>query len=179
MKKYQFLTLSLLTVLPAFFAGCGGGGGGGGGSDSVDIAARVFLSVSPATIDTGDRTTVSVLIEQVNSEGAAIKVRFPVGMSYILGSSELEVDGELSDIAPTSNVSDETNGYLVYYLRQSTVGDDSAVLTLKLLGTAAVKKGLIEVDADIDDPALDNQSEFQVATPNFAAEDSDTVVVKG
>lgn len=178
MKKYllSILSASLLTGLS--LSGCGGGGGGGGGS-SDDLAARVYLSVSPGVLDTGDRTTVTVLIEQVNDDGAAIKIRFPVGLKYILASSELEIDGDDRDIAPTANVSDENNSYLVYYLRKGLVGDGRAMLSFKLLGVDKVTKGQIEVDADLDDPAIDNQDEFSIENPLFAAEDGDGVEVKG
>jgi hypothetical protein len=170
------LKISLLCICIIISAGCGGGGGGGGG-DNQDVAARVSIAVSPGAIDTGDRTTVTVLIEDLNESGAAIKIRFPVGLSYIIGTSELEVDGDVDAVAPTTNVADSDNGYLVYYFSDELKDNNQGTLTFKLLATAEVKAGQIEVDADLDDPAKDNQDEFDVETPNFAAQGADGIEV--
>ncbi len=157
--------------------GCGGGGGGGGTNE--DLAATVSLTVSPGSIDTGDRTTVEVFIDDLNEDGAAIKIRFPTGLTYIVGTSELEVAGDALDVAPTNNVSGDSNNFLVYYFRKSTFGDDNGILRFKLTGVAKVADGKIEVDADLDDPNISNQTEFSVSTPNFDAQSSDGITVNG
>lgn len=178
MKDLRFFIRSLLVfTLISSLPACGGGGGGGGGGE--DVAALLSVSVSPGVIDTGDRTTVEVFIEQLNEDGAAVKVRFPTGLSYIAGSSVLEIDGDAIDVAPTNNVSDASKNYLVYYFRKSTVGNDQAILRFKLSGTAAVASGEVEVDADLDDPNVSNQSEFVVTAPNFDAQGSDGITVNG
>lgn len=177
----RFFAAVFLASVSLVLSSCGGGGGGGGGDEgNEDLAANVSLSVSPTTLDTGDRTTVEILIENFNEDGAAIKVRFPIGARYIIGTSELVFDDRTTDVAPTSNVSDDEEfSYLVYYFRKSTIGDERVTLRLKLLGVGVVEDGLVEVDADLDDPQIDNQSEFDVAAPNFAAQSSDGIVIAG
>ena len=166
-------------LLSSLFLGCGVGGGGGGTDAASDIAASVEVAISPGVVDTGDRTTATVYIDNVSEDGVVIKLRFPIGIRYILGSSELQIDGDSIAVAPTTNVTDEKNGYLVYFFRKSLFGDSSAFLELKLLATAKVTKGLVEVDADLNDTSVDDQDEFQVATPNFSAQGSDGIVVNG
>ncbi len=164
-----------LFLLTSCLVACGGGGGGGGVSD--DLAATVEVAASPGVIDTGDRTTVTVYIDNVNQDGVAVKVRFPSGLRYILGTSSVEINGDTFAVAPTSNVSDEKNSYLVYYFSKNLFEDFSGYLVFKLLAISKVTSGAVEVDADLNDPAIDDQDEFQVATPNFAVLSSDGIVV--
>ena len=179
MKIFQLIILIQIGLLSTLFVGCGvGGSGGGSGTDaSSDLAANVEVAVSPGVVDTGDRTTATIYIDNISEDGVVIKLRFPIGVRYILGTSELQIDGDSIAVAPTTNVSDEKNSYLVYFFRKSLFGDSSAFLELKLLATAKVAKGLVEVDADLNDISVDDQDEFLVATPNFSAQGSDGITV--
>jgi hypothetical protein len=48
----------------------------------------------------------------------------------------------------------------------------------QLVGKSAVTDGLVEVDADVDDTNVDNETEFSVSTPEFLAEDQQTITVQ-
>lgn len=159
-----------VAALAALVSGCGGGGGGGG--DSFVGAALVSLSISPSEIDAGDRTRVSIEISEVHPDGISLKLKFPDGLRYVLGSSELLVDGDDLDATPTVNAEKEQDAYLVYYFPQERFGENlRGELTLELEGVNSVNDGEIEVDADVDDPAISNAIEFDIENPEFQAED--------
>ncbi len=166
--------------------GCGGGGGGGGTTYSG--AANVSIRATPSKIDTGSRTQVTIDISDVVESGIALKMRYPTGLKYVPSSAFLNVGEKEIDLTPTVNVdvSKDDETYLVFYMTQAQFkrsGQDyegeQATMTVQLEGREAVQNGKIEVDPDVDDPAEDNATEFNVDTPEFEAEDSAPIEVVG
>jgi hypothetical protein len=183
-------TLSLMSVLCSLataLAGCGGGGGGGS-SDEGDFvgAANVSIHTTPGRIDTGDRTETSIELSNVHENGIALKIRYPEGLRYVPGSAFLLIDKKEIDISPTVNATakGENETFLVFYLSQSQFKrsgqkytGQSGTVVLQLEGQDSVVDGEIEVDPDVDDPAEDNSTEFNIDTPEFVAEDSAAISV--
>lgn len=166
-----FFTVCLLT-------GCGGGGGGGD-SDFIG-AAQVEISASPANIDTGDRMLVTVDINDVNESGIALKFKFPDGLSYVPSSSSLVIKDQSIDISPTINLKENNSVYMVYYLKNNLFGSDNrGSVQFFLEGVSAVVEGKLGVDADVDNPLIDNSVEFDPKDPNFVAESYVEVNVEG
>jgi len=156
--------------------------GGGGDSSSGDFigAADVSITVSPNQIDTGDRAQVSVDISNVHPNGIALKIRFPKTLKYVPDSAQLEVSGDKLDLAPTVNDSDNDRVYLVFYLKQNkfgTDGENSGTLTLQIEGLDTLADGKVEVDPDVDDPLISNDTEFNISDPQFTAEDEASLSV--
>jgi hypothetical protein len=179
--KKSLLTLSLIASL-----GCGGGGGGGGGADEFVGAARVSVRCSPKKIDSGDRTQVSINLSQVHENGIAVKIRFPIGLKYVPGSSFLMVGEREVDVSPTVNVTSDTEemNYVVFYLTQAQFSKasqeyagEAGTLLIQLEGRKTVTDGEIEVDPDVDDPAEDNSTEFDISSPEFISEASASISV--
>ncbi len=157
-----------------------GGGGGGGDSDSFVGAANVSIRVNPSDIDTGDRMLVSMDISEVHPIGIILKVRYPRCLSYVLNSATLTVDESEVDIGPAVNSADDRVNYLVFFLSQSSFNADrKGKISFQLEGNARVSEGQVEVDADVDDPLIDNTVEFDIENPEFGAEDSAMVEVRG
>jgi hypothetical protein len=172
-------TLVLTTV------GCGGGGGGSSDGDFVG-AANANINARPNRIDSGDRTQVSIELSDVHENGIAVKVRYPLGLRYVQSSAFLNIDAKEIDVSPTVNRSSEEEevNYLVFYLSQSQFkrssqkySGESGTLIFQLEGRKSVTDGEIEVDPDVDDPAEDNSSEFDITTPEFVPESSASIEV--
>jgi hypothetical protein len=165
--------------------GCGGGGGG----DSTDFsgAATVSLSLTPSVLDSGDRTQITVEVGDVHPNGIALKLRYPTGLAYVPKSATLLVGEKETDIAPRNVVTSTDGGsvYLVFYLPQKLFkrakeiySGEPGTVQLQLVGKSSVKDGLVEVDADVDDPTVNDNIEFNVATPEFLAEDQQSITVE-
>lgn len=173
-----------LTIVAA--AGCGGGGGDEGGAGDFVGAARVSVRCSPKSIDSGDRTQVSINLSQVHENGIAVKIRFPIGLRYVPSSSFLMVGEREVDVTPTVNLTSETEelNYVVFYLSQSQFSrsnqeysGEPGTLLVQLEGRKTVTDGEIEVDPDVDDPAEDNSLEFDITSPEFISEASASISV--
>ena len=177
-RFFRFLPKVALLLLLTQASGCGGGGGGGG--DDFIGAAQVTIRASPSKIDTGDRMLVSVDISEVNENGIALKLKFPDGLTYVPSSSSLVIADQSIDISPTVNQGKFNSVYLVYYLKKGIFGKDNrGTVELFLEGASAVVDGSLGVDADVDDPLIDNSVEFDPNNPDFVAEDSVDVNVEG
>ena len=176
MKTVYALIISILSV--ALLTGCGGGGGGG---DDFIGAARLGVSLNPSVIDTGDHVKVSVHVSNVHEDGIALKVRYASGLNYVLGTAFLSVDEHEIDVGPKVNAvstADEYT-YLVFYFTQSMFGEDEeGTLEFELEGTGEILDGRLEVDADVDDPLIDNDTEFNIEAPEFLAEDEAKIEVR-
>lgn len=172
MKKHllrRSLTLAVLAVAP-FLSSCGGGGGGG---DSFIGAARVSINVSPSTIDTGDRMEVVVRITDVHPNGILLKFRYPSGLSYVPNSALLLVNDEEVDIGPQKNQTKDNSSYLVYFLSQAQFDEDyRGEVVFQLAGVKSFSEGEVEVDADVNDPLINDDDEFVLDSPEFGAEDA-------
>lgn len=175
-KVLQFCALTLFSSLS--LVGCGGGGGGGGSSDEFVGAADTQIEASPSEIDTGDRTQVTIEVSQVHENGIVLKVRYPKGLSYVPGSALLVVDDENLDIGPQKNVTKDNNTYLVFFLTAGQFGEQGeGKVVFQLTGNAAVSDGVIEVDADVNDPLVNDDNEFSPSKPEFGAESSTDIAV--
>ncbi len=153
---------------------CGGGGGGG----EFEGAALVNVSANPRAIDTGDRTNVTIDIQDVNDDGIMLKIRTPLGLTYVTDSGSLTVSNIQINIDPAASKADATHNYLVYFFRRALFGSENRG-TVKVIfeGTAAVETGTIDIDPDIDNPSISNTTEFDIAAPKFSAEDSKDITV--
>jgi hypothetical protein len=168
--RYLLAVTLLLTI-----AACGDGS-----SDGVFGAAFVSVKATPSFIDVGDRTFVVVDIDQLDDDGILLKVRFPIGLEYLLNSSFIRVRGEDfardPDLVFTSER--ENRNYLVYYLsKQQFDGNDEGTISFDLIGRSLVSRGEIEVDADIDNPNIPNEDEFDPEVTEFNREDSTSIRV--
>ncbi len=162
-------------------------GGGGGSSDTFVGAADASISTTPSTIDSGDRTEVSIELWNVHENGVMVKVRFPEGLKYVRSSAILLTSEDDTDISPTINdTSSDGDRYLVFFLSQAqftTGGQDysgeTGTIALQLEGVTAVSDGLIEVDPDVDDPQQSNDAEFDIENPEFNAQAETSITVIG
>lgn len=174
--------LSVLLAAVAALGVCTGCGGGGSGDDFIG-AANVSISVSPNKIDTGDRAQVAVDIDRVHPNGISLKLRFPLGVEYVNDSTVLSVGAEQhTSLNPTTIVDTGDAVYIVYYLPQILFGEKGempGLLTLEFEARAIVRNGQIEVDADVDNPNIDNATEFDPDNPEFADEDYANFEVTG
>jgi hypothetical protein len=183
MKSPLSAVSSITTLVALLFSGCGGGGGGG---ESFVGAATVVVRTAPNRIDSGDRTLTTIEVGSVHENGVALKIRFPSGLRYVSGSSLLAVDSREIDISPTVNSISraESQTYLVFYLPQNLFKranepykGESGTVTLQLEGRTEVERGSIDVDADVDDPAENNATEFDIEAPEFISESSASIEV--
>jgi hypothetical protein len=186
MRPSLLATLLLTAITIPSMVGCGGGGGG---DDSGDFsgAANVSMSVKPSSLDSGDRTLVRVDVSDVHENGIALKFRYPAGLVYVPNSATILVDDKETAIKPRVNAvtSDDESVYLVFYLPQKLfrrTGQDysgeSGTVELQLVGKLAVRDGLVEVDADVDDPGIADSVEFNLSKPEFLAEDQQSISVQ-
>jgi hypothetical protein len=183
-SAYAVVSLSALALL-----GCGSGGGSDGGFVG---AARINLSVSPDVIDTNDRARVSIDIEDVIDTGIVLKVRYSTKLAYAVNTAKLKVRSEDSSTVITPTIMDQTSNwkYLVFFLPRSLFGDlnddsssdqiqsEPATLTLELIGKGRLADGIIEGDADVNDPTIPDGEEFNIQSPGFEAETEASIQVR-
>jgi hypothetical protein len=90
------------------------------------------------------------------------------------------------DVSPTVNVTSDTEemNYVVFYLTQAQFSKasqeyagEAGTLLIQLEGRKTVTDGEIEVDPDVDDPAEDNSTEFDISSPEFISEASASISV--
>jgi hypothetical protein len=185
MRPSFITTVLLASLATTSLLGCGGGGG----DDSSDFsgAANVSMSLNPSTLDSGDRTLVRVEVSDVHLNGIALKFRYPAGLVYVPNSATIIVDEKETKIKPRVNAvtSDDESVYLVFYLPQKLfrrAGQEYAgepgTVEVQLVGKGAVREGLVEVDADVDDPGVADTLEFNISKPEFLAEDQQSITVQ-
>lgn len=165
-------------ILAIVLSGCGGGGGGGGGYVG---AALVSIDASPTRIDPGDRTELTINLSEVDDNGIALKIRFPIALKYVSDSTTLEVDGLDDPISLTPNITTRADDfrYVVYFMRRSRFGESNqATMKLQLEGVEEASDVVVGVDPDVDDPNISNGAEFDASNPEFGAEDQVTIQVK-
>jgi hypothetical protein len=174
-KFFQAALLGVVAVLGVTFAvSCGGGGGGG----SSSRAAHVSLSIRPSQIDSGDYTNIVARISDIKQSAFALKVRFPVELSYLSHSSLYVVGGNQIDTGPDENGTDGRYNYLVYYVTQSTFGSlGRGELHLKLLGKADNPNGNVALDADWNNPITNPGYEFDPTDPQFDPQSEGEIIV--
>lgn len=166
--KLTSLFRPLITVLCLSMSSCGGGGGGGG--DEFVGAADVSVQTTPSSIDTGDRTEVRVRVANVHPDGILLKVRYPKGLAYFPNTAVLDVNDQQVDIGPKNNVTKDNSVYLVFFFTQAQFGSDNqGEVVFQLTGNSAISDGAIEVDADVNNPQINDTTEFNVSSPDFGA----------
>ena len=162
MKHAWFLNIFFALFLLQLNA-CGGGGGGGSSSSPAQGSVRA----SPSSIDSGDTTTVTVDIREVD-QTFILKVRYPSGLSFVQSSAMMELsdtDGIFSH-SPAEFNSDEST-YLIFFLNPNQFSSDGrGKLSFNLIGDETTS-GQIGIDMDVENPDVDNSFEFSVANPNF------------
>jgi hypothetical protein len=186
MRAYLSTALIACFATTTILAGCGGGGGGSDDSSTFSGAATVSLELTPSTIDSGDETLVKAWVGDVHPSGVALKFKYPSGLSYVFESATLTVGEEEVEIKPRNNVltADEKSTFLVFFLSQRLFRQDSEEYTgqpglvqLRLVGKSLVNNGLVQVDADVDNPDTADSIEFNVSKPEFAAADQASITV--
>ena len=190
MIRNRFLRTTFLSCLMTLCLTSCGGGGGGNNSTFVG-AADVSLTVSPNSIDSHDRTQVKVRITNVIDTGILLKVRYPSKLSYAVNTAKLQLDSEQDgrQVDPSFNGPSGSKTYLVFFLSRSSFGDVSsgsgsetvsepATLTFELIGDGRLADGLIEVDADVNDPTIPDSTEFNVSDPQFEPQSDASIEVK-
>lgn len=171
-KPLAACALFILSLSVLVLSSCvGGGGGGGGGGDSLE-PAEVIIDASPVKIDSGDRMRVTLDLYNIDEKGVLLKVRYPIQLDYIEGSSYLRVLGEKVEINPAVNITTGNSGeeftYLVYDLPKTAFGEQNdATLGFILEGTSATTDGVIAVDPDFNDPSLTIDEKFSGTAPQF------------
>ncbi|NMC62000.1 MAG: hypothetical protein GYA55_02405, partial [SAR324 cluster bacterium] len=166
----KFLWISCLLIACTILSTCGGGNGGG--SSDYKAAAETVISVVPGSIDPGDRSLVSVRIWDVHPDGILLKVRFPLGLSYVKNSGQFEIHSVREIKNPIENVSDSENTYLVFFFSGSTFGDngkDTGTLKFEIQATKASIEGEVEVDPVIRDLSVPADEQFDISNPLFGA----------
>lgn len=177
MKQSSVCTATFFCCALALLSSCGGGGGGG---DDFVGAGLVTVRSSPSTIDTGDRMLVTAEVSDLHENGILLKFRYPAGLDYVLDSAELLPQGtdNPSDIGPAVNAQQDGETFLVFFLQRSQFGsEERGTVSFQLEGIDRVQSGEIEVDADVNDPLVDDSAEFDPESPEFGAEDATSVSV--
>lgn len=184
MRAPLFTTLLMVSLAASSLVGCGGGGGDD--SSSFSGAANVSISVTPSELDSGDRALVRVEVNEVHENGILLKLRYSQGLVYVPNSGTVIIDQDETPIKPRFNVvnKDEESVYLVFFLPQKLFrrpgeeySGESGTVEVQLVGKSAIRDGLIEVDADVDDPGIADSQEFNVSKPEFLAEDQQSITV--
>jgi hypothetical protein len=169
------LKICFLTIIILIAVSCGSS------NDGFFGTAFVKVNADPTVIDVGDASFVTIDVDDVDDDNFFLKVRFPTGVQYLEGSSTIRVQGSDSERNPDLVFTsvDSNHNYLVYFLSRAEFGDsDGSRVTFDLVGFDRISKGLIEVDADIDDPNIDNNAEFDQNEPKFDAEASTEIQVR-
>lgn len=172
-KRVMKKTLAaLIFIISLVVSACGGGGGGGGGFVG---AADLQLEVEPRVVDPGDRLFVRIRINEIHEDGIMLKLRFPSAIRYVRDSAMLyrdRGDDQGRAYPPTENETVESSIYLVFFVDHDDLeGDNRGELLLELEAREEVDDGQVEVDADVDNPRVDDDKEFDAENPAFAAED--------
>ena len=148
-------------------------------------AADIQLDVTPNEIDTGDRTQVSVEITNINSSGIILKILYPEALSFVSNSGSLEIDGDETDLTPSVLAPGDAGQFAVFFIpardisAEDILEDPETRLTFVLEANETLENGVIAVDADVDDPLIDNSVEFNIDQPQFVTEDREEISVIG
>jgi len=169
--RYLHASANTIACVVASFviAACGGDG------DSPFRSGTAYVSVEadPENIDVGDKTFVRVRIDDIKEEKFFLKVRFPPGLKYLERTSYIEIDGRDESRNPDKNFvgAEDGRNYIVYFLSKEELGDErDTTISFDLVGRGRVSSGKIEVDADLDDPSINNNEEVTAESPLFGAE---------
>jgi len=159
--------------------GCGGGGGGP--SASAGNPAAASIQVSPRTIDSGDRSLVTVELRDIqveDSNGMIIKLVIPDSLDFLTTTplfSRRDLDDVLID-ARTFNGSNVQ--YILFYVDMASIpiSRREAEISFLVEGTELLSPSTVAVDVDVTD--VDDRQTFSVNNPRFTALSSTTIEVK-
>jgi hypothetical protein len=153
-----------------------GGGGGSGETPSADVA----LSLSSGRIAVGDDLLVQVSLVNRNPYGILLKMRYPDMLRFQSDTASIRVRGTVLPVEPALEEQlQDGRRYLVFFFYRDQFGSDQlGDLTFLLRGNAAIRDGLIEIDAVANDLYLPDRSEFDVERPQFDADDEGWVTVR-
>lgn len=163
MKRSFFLLVFLV------FVACSSSGSGG-----VSGPAEADIDVTPFRIDTGDKTTVTVLLRNLESEPVIVKVSVPVELFYVTDSAFIVEDGVLIDTGPIEN----SDGFLGFFFYPSDYSRDGTLeLIFEIEAASDLALGSVGVDVDFNDPDISDRTEFDTTAPQFTAQATDDVGV--
>jgi len=172
----KLIIFSTLFFSVFFIISCGGDNS----NDNKFIgAAIVSVETSPKKFDTGDRTKVKVQISDLHPNGISLKINIPSNLEYVNGTGVIKIKDQSFPLSPQSIVNSNQGLFLVFYMNNSIFDNHTGELFFELEAINPLEYGLIAVDADVDDPAIDNSVEFSSLNPEFIAEDSVEIEVIG
>ncbi len=180
-----FYTLLSLFAATVALSSCGVGGGGGGDSLDSDeealLPAQVVVSAEPREIDPGDRIRIRAKLSEISPTGVFLKIRFPINLTYIAGTSELTVEDDKVTLKPVFNTATATDNYIVYDLPTSAFGSQtSAEIRLTLEGVEpSAERIIIEADSDFNDPKKSAAQKFSTSEPRFDPSSDTTIIISG
>ena len=122
--------------------------------------AKIDISASPTSIDTGDRMRVTINLEQVHPDGVILKILYPQALHYVLNSARLQAAGATKAVSLTPAFDEpadhtvDSGVFLVFFLAAKSFGKQyQGILTFELEAVRKLQDGEIGVDADVDDQA--------------------------
>ncbi len=167
--------VSLVFILSIFILACGSD------EDTFVASAIVTSKAEPNTIDTGDRSRLTIDISEVHENGILLKVRFGKALAYVPSSSSLYMEGSQSKESITPFITTESSEftYLVYFLSKSQFGaQNKGKIQFELKAIKAGNVVSVEVDPDVDDPDISNDVEFTVKEPNFSPDSISYITIR-
>jgi hypothetical protein len=158
--------LFLFAAVPLLIS-CGGGGGGGG-SDS-NYEGDVTLDLERDDLDSGDLTRVTVEVNNLNKNGAILKVRSSKSLRYVKNSAVRMPDrDEETRITPEQATTTDSR-YAVFFLYPDDAIDGSFIsVQFQMKATNGDKDAFIQVDLDNNDPTIADSAEFKATDPRFS-----------
>ena len=170
--------VALIIVAALLALSCGGSETGFHRSDKGPADLRV--SAIPSVIDTGEQIEVRVHVSDIAAGGIMLKLRVPLGLRWVDNSTFLQAGSRIYEFAPQTVESDTGHTYLVFFFTPfSFNGAIAGELVNTFFGQQEVSSGFVEVDADPDDPEVEDWEEFDIAAPLFTAQDRASIQVRG
>lgn len=161
MKKLSLFALASILI------SCGGGGGG---SSETNYSGNVTLDIERDDLDSGDLTGVGIEVDNLNPNGAILKIRSSKSLRYVKNSAIRFPDRkEEARISPSDEVSASDARYLVFFLYpHNAINGKFISLGFKMKATKGDKDAFIQVDLDNNDPSVSDSSEFKASDPRFS-----------
>jgi hypothetical protein len=161
MKKLSLIALiSILTSC----------GGGGGSSSDTNYSGDVTLDIERDDLDSGDLTRLNLDVDNLNPDGAILKIRSSKSLRYVKNTAIQFPDrDEETRISPAEDVSASDARYLVFFLYpHHAINGRFISLQFKMKAVKGDKDAFIQVDLDNNDPSVSDSSEFKASDPRFS-----------
>lgn len=162
----------LLVALISTISSCGGiGGGGGGGGSSANYAGNVYLELERDYLDSGDLSRVKIEINDLNPDGAILKIRTSRSLRYNPNSGLLFPDrDEQRRVSPSEESTSDTDRFVVFFLYPRNAIDEHFIsLQFDIKAATGDEEAFLEVDLDNNDPNIPDSLEFRSNDPRFSA----------